>query len=85
MSAMGAEDESGTVREEGTCGEGKVVEGKQPIEKSEYTVMSPQAHKLGNLRSSHDTVPPSSTHIIFDRSFSTRSVFGGRIVSVSEI
>ena len=31
MSAMGAEDESGTVREEGTCGEEKVVEGKQPI------------------------------------------------------
>ena len=87
MSAMGAEDESGTVREEGTrtCGEVKVVEGKQPIEKSEFTVMSPLAHKLSHLRSSHDTVPPSSTHIIFDRSFSTRSVFGGRIVSVSEI
>ncbi len=37
MSAMGAEDESGTVREEGTSGEEKVVEGKQPIEKSEFT------------------------------------------------
>ena len=37
MSAMGAEDESATVREEGTCGEEKVVEGKQPIEKSEFT------------------------------------------------
>ena len=37
MSAMDAEDESGTVREEGTCGEEKVVKGKQPIEKSEIT------------------------------------------------
>ncbi len=45
MSAMGAEDESGTVREEGTCGEGKVVEGKQlePIEKSEFTLLSASA------------------------------------------
>ncbi len=76
MSAMGAEDESGTVREEGTCGEEKVVEGTQPIEKSEFTVMSPQAHKLNHLRSSHDTVPPSSPDIIFDRSFSTRSSVG---------
>ncbi len=41
MSATGAEDESGTVREEGTCGEDKVVKGKQLMEKSEFSVMSP--------------------------------------------
>ena len=29
MSATGTEDESGTVREEGTCGEDKVAKGKQ--------------------------------------------------------
>ena len=37
MSATGAEDESGTVREEGTCGEDKVAKGKQSMEKSEFS------------------------------------------------
>ena len=73
MSATSAEDESGTVREEGMCREDKVAKGKQQSTvTSEITVMSPQAHKLSHLRSSHDTVPPSPD-IIFDRSFSTRS------------
>ena len=69
MSAMGAEDESGTgtVREEGVCAE---------VKAAEVTAMSPQAHKLSHLRSTHDPVPPPSPDIIFDRSFSTRSSVG---------
>ena len=73
MSATSAEDESGTVREEGMCGEDKVAKGKQSTVTSEVSAMSPQAHTLSPLRS-QDTVPSSPD--IFDRSFSTRSSVG---------
>ncbi len=73
MSATGTEDESGTVREEETCGEDKVAKGKQSSVLPEITVMSHQVHTLSPLRS-QDTVPSSPD--IFDRSFSTRSSVG---------
>ncbi len=73
MSATSAEDESGTVREEGMCGEDKVAKGKQSTVTSEISVMSPQVHTLSPLHS-QDTMPSSPD--IFDRSFSTRSSVG---------
>ena len=46
MSATGAEDESVTVREEGTCGEDKVAKGKQLMEKSEFSENHARTYRL---------------------------------------
>ena len=74
MSGTASDSDAETVITEGTTDGGKVNKEKGKV--SHSTVMSPPAHKLSHLRSTHDPVPPSSPDIIFDRSFSTRSSVG---------